>query len=102
MQTIPLPSQTRQVSRLSPPAWSLLVTDAGVRLLLVPCVVFIALASNTTYLADFWHHLARGRAIVTDGALLDHDVFTFTVTGRPFQDVNWLAQVIYYFLFSAG
>ena len=79
-----------------------LPTDAWVRWLLVPAVAFIALAGNTSYLADFWHHLARGRAIVEDGRLLDHDIFTCTVAGQPFQDVNWLSQVIYYQLFNVG
>ncbi len=79
-----------------------LPSDIWVRLLLVPVLVFITLASNTSYLADFWHHLARGRAIVTQGQLLDHDIFTFTVNGQPFQDVNWLSQVIYFLLYEQG
>src|SRR4029077_15903124 len=51
---------------------------------------------------DFWHHLARGRVIVTGGKLLDHDVFTFTAAGQNFQDVNWLSQVVYFLLFNEG
>ncbi len=77
-------------------------TDVWVRFLLVPCVTFIALASNTAYLADFWHHLARGRVVVSEGYLLDHDIFTFTAQGQTFQDVNWLAQVCYFVLFEQG
>jgi hypothetical protein len=84
----------------APPRW--LPTDAWLRVLLVPALVFIALASNTAYLADFWHHLARGRLIVTEGHLLDHDVFTFTAGGQSFQDVNWLSQVVYFLLFDQG
>jgi hypothetical protein len=80
----------------------LLPTDAWVRWLLVPALAFIALATNTAWLADFWHHLARGREIVSRGELLDHDIFTFTVPGREFQDVNWLTQVGYYLLYQAG
>jgi hypothetical protein len=83
-----------------PPCW--LPTDAWVRLLLVPFLVFVALASNTSYLADFWHHLARGRYIVIHGRLLDHDIFTFTVQGTTLQDVNWLSQVIYFLLYEQG
>ncbi len=77
-------------------------TDAWVRLALVPVLAFVALAGDRNYLADFWHHLARGKAIVTDGRLLDHDIFTFTVPGQPFQDVNWLSQVFYSHLFHWG
>jgi hypothetical protein len=79
-----------------------LPTNTWVRLAIVPALVFMALVTNHTYLADFWHHLARGRAIVTEGRLIDHDVFTFTVAGREFQDVNWLSQVVYYRLFEQG
>ena len=65
---------------MSAPLRRLLPTPAWARAALVPALVFIALATDRNYLADFWHHLARGRAIVdfvaslTDGqatALLD-------------------------------
>jgi hypothetical protein len=36
------------------------------------------------------------------GTLVDHDLFTFTVTGQPFQDVNWITQVGYFWLFELG
>ncbi len=83
-------------------AASWLPTDIWVRLLVVPVLVFIALASNTSYLADFWHHLARGRVIVTERQLLDHDISTFTVKGQIFQDVNWVSQVFYFLLYEQG
>ncbi|MBI3407884.1 MAG: hypothetical protein HY040_05955 [Planctomycetes bacterium] len=80
----------------------LLPTDSWVRFALVPALVFIAMAGDRNYLADFWHHLARGREIVAQGSLLDRDIFTYTVPGQPFQDVNWLSQVVYYGLFELG
>ncbi|MFO0964968.1 MAG: hypothetical protein U0793_05170 [Gemmataceae bacterium] len=76
--------------------------DRQVRYLLVPVLVFVAQASDTMYLADFWHHLARGEVIHAEGRLLDHDIFTFTVRGAPFRDVNWLSQWIYAWLFGIG
>jgi hypothetical protein len=89
------PVQRLQAARFLP-------TDAWLRWLLVPALAFVALATSTTWLADFWHHLARGRAIVTSGRLLDHDIYTFTVSGAAFQDVNWLTQVVYYLLYQTG
>jgi drug/metabolite transporter superfamily protein YnfA len=86
--------------RLDPRA--LLPTPTWLRLSIVPVLAFIATVSDHNYLADFWHHLARGRAIVESGTLVDHDLFTFTVAGQPFQDVNWLTQVGYYWLFDLG
>src|SRR5581483_3535435 len=79
-----------------------LPTDTWVRYALVPVLVFIAMASDQSYLADFWHHLARGRAMAEEGRLVDHDLFTFTVPGKPFQDVNWLSQLCYYGLYQWG
>ena len=81
---------------------SWLPTSTIVRWLFVPALVFICMMANYGYLTDFWHHLARGRAIVEDGQLLNEDRFTFTVAGTGFQDVNWLTQVIYYRLYELG
>jgi hypothetical protein len=80
----------------------LVPTGNWTRVVLVPALVFIALATDRNYLADFWHHLARGRAMAAEGRLVDDDRFTFTVPGRAFQDVNWLSQVVYHTLFEAG
>jgi hypothetical protein len=87
---------------MTPARARFLPTNAWVRAAIVPVLVFIAMAADRSYLADFWHHLARGRAIVQEGQLLDRDVFTFTVPGRSFQDVNWLTQVFYYYAFDLG
>ncbi len=80
----------------------LLPTETWARAALVPALVFIALATDRGYLADFWHHLARGRDIASEGRLLDEDRYTFTVSGRQFQDVNWLSQLGYHALYELG
>lgn len=80
----------------------LLPTDRWTRLLLAPALVFIATAVDRNYQTDLWHHLARGRAIVAEGRLLNEDRFTYTVFGRPLQDVNWSWQVLFYRLHTLG
>jgi hypothetical protein len=80
----------------------LLPTDRWMRALLAPALVFIATAIDRNYQTDLWHHLARGRAIVTEGRLLNKDRFTYTVSGQPFQDVNWGWQVLSYQLYTLG
>src|SRR5215471_1380238 len=83
------------LARLLPPSrW--------LRALLAPALVFIATAGDRNYQTDFWHHLARGRAMVESGAFVDHDQFTYTVAGAAFQDTNWLPQLLYYLLYSVG
>src|SRR6185437_3675233 len=80
----------------------LLPTDRWMRALLAPALVFIATAIDRNYQTDLWHHLARGRAIVTEGRLLNNDCFTYTVSGQPLQDVNWGWQVMAYHLYTLG
>ncbi len=77
-------------------------TDRWTRLLLAPALVFIATAVDRNYQTDLWHHLARGRAIVAEGQLLNVDRFTYTVAGRPLCDVNWGWQVLFYRLHALG
>ena len=80
----------------------LLPNDVWVRALLPSVLVFLAACMDRNYQTDFWHHLARGRVMVEQGALVNHDLFTFTVPGKEFQDANWLTQLLYYVLFRAG
>src|SRR5205809_853477 len=79
-----------------------LPTGVWVRAALVPALVFMALATERNYFQDFWHHLARGRAMVQQGRLVDQDLFTCTVPNIAFQDVNWLTQIGYHHLFETG
>jgi hypothetical protein len=63
---------------------------------LIVAVLFLALfamAVRTPADTDVWWHLAAGRAIVTTGRIPYMDQFSFTVNGRPWTDVYWLAQV---------
>jgi hypothetical protein len=85
-----------------PPLTRFLPTGAWTRALLAPALVFIATAMDRNYSTDFWHHLARGRAMAQHGGLVDQDLFTYTVPGQPFQDTNWLTQLVYYALHSLG
>src|SRR5262245_42359267 len=79
-----------------------LPTDAWVRALIAPALVFIACGIDRNYQTDLWHHLARGRVIVEEGEILNEDRFTYTVLGERFQDVNWLAQVAFYRVWQLG
>ena len=63
---------------------------------LIVVVLFIALfamAVRTPADTDMWWHLGAGRAIVTTGRIPHVDEFSFTVRGKPWVDVYWLAQV---------
>jgi len=47
----------------------------------VPIVVLIACCLDRGYQTDFWHHLARGRAIVSTGNVVNVDLFTCSLGG---------------------
>jgi len=80
-----------------------LPTAAWTRALFAPVLMFVATSVDRNYQTDFWHHLARGRAIADSGAMVDHDLFTCTVPpDQSFQDANWLAQLSYHYLYAAG
>jgi hypothetical protein len=72
---------------------------------LIVAVLFVALlamAVRTPVDTDTWWHLGAGRAILTGGRALTADVFSFTVPGRPWTNVQWLAQVGLYALHRLG
>jgi hypothetical protein len=78
------------------------LSNTAVRLAYAPVLAFVALATNREYLCDFWHHLARGQAMIQTREMVDHDLFTFTVAGTPLVDLNWLTQLGYSALFNLG
>lgn len=71
-----------------------------VRLLLVPALAFIATGVDRGYQTDLWQHLARGRLIAAERAVVAVDRFTFTAAGKPLYDNNWLTQLVYYAVHS--
>jgi hypothetical protein len=81
---------------------NLIPTGNWVLAAMAPVLVFVATGLNRNYMVDFWHHLARGRAIVQQGQIVNEDLFTYTIPGEPLQDANWLSQIIYYCLYSLG
>jgi len=69
---------------------------------IAPALTFIGTSLPRHYQTDFWHHLARGRAIVQSGTLVNDDRFTYTVAGQPLRDPNWLSQILFYGLYEVG
>ena len=79
-----------------------MLSSAWPRALIAPALVFVATATDRQYLVNFWHHLARGRAIVEQQQLINQDLFTYTVAGQPLVNVNWLTQIFYFSAFELG
>ena len=72
---------------------------------LVVIVIFVglfAMAVRTPADTDMWWHLGTGRAIVTTGRIPHADEFSFTVRGKPWVNVQWLAQLGMYSAYRIG
>jgi hypothetical protein len=78
------------------------LAGVSVRWLIAPVIVFVATSVDRSYQTDFWHHLARGRAMAEQGRIVNEDLFTYTVAGQQFQDNNWLTQLFYHAVFQLG
>ncbi|MGQ0645567.1 MAG: hypothetical protein ACT4O3_08760 [Elusimicrobiota bacterium] len=64
--------------------------------------LFFSALSVPLYDADLWWHLAAGREMVERGVFLRHDIFSHTLLGAPWTNVEWLGQVLVYGLVDAG
>ncbi|OGS51600.1 MAG: hypothetical protein A3J79_14630 [Elusimicrobia bacterium RIFOXYB2_FULL_62_6] len=65
-----------------------------------------ALAASAFFLPvinpDLFWHLSAGRFMFDHGAVPRADFLSWTMAGRPWFDFEWLAQLIYYWLFLKG
>lgn len=51
---------------------------------------------------DLWLHLKTGEVILRTGKVPLHDIFSFTIPGRPWVNHEWLFQMIAYKIYSFG
>lgn len=82
-------SRLRSIVAVSPFSRSL------VWLLLIVWTIVI-LAVRKVAESDIWYHLANARQIIEDRAVPRVDVYTFTASGAPVIDFEWLSELVYY------
>ena len=85
--------QPRTAARLS--------CAASAALLLTLTAYAVYASSTTITCADMWWHLATGRYIVDHLEIPRTDIFSYTAAGSTWHNQEWLAQVIFYALFSS-
>jgi hypothetical protein len=51
--------------------------------------------------ADLWGHLTFGRDIVTEGTIVQPDLYSFTAD-RPWVNHEWLAEVVFFSIYRFG
>jgi len=51
---------------------------------------------------DIFWHLSAGRRMAGTGALIRADFLSWTLAGEPWTNFEWLVQLVYHYLYSAG
>ena len=51
---------------------------------------------------DFWWHMEDGSWIINHGRLPTHELFTYTVSSKPWSDQEWGSEVLGDLIFRAG
>lgn len=77
--------------------WTLKKTLVIITLFLTFC---INLNFNTDN--DIWWHLKAGEYIVKNKIVPETDIFSYTAVGHTWMNHEWLAQVIFYLLYTIG
>ena len=63
-------------------------------------VVVLGLFIGAEQDPDFWWHLRIGRWMVENGRLPSSDLFTFTATGHPWTDHEYLTEILMWLAYS--
>jgi hypothetical protein len=71
---------------------------------LLIAILFVAIFTMAVRVptdTDTWWHLRSGEYILRTRSIPRHDVFSHTMTGKPWIDHGWLAQIAIYLLYAA-
>lgn len=63
-------------------------------------IVVISLTNFADY--DYWWHMKKGETIVNTGKITNPDTFSYTFSGQPDEDGEWLADFIIYQSYNLG
>lgn len=73
--------------------------SSSLPILLVLGVVSLLLIFPVQDFDIFWH-LANGRAMLDSGTIVNQEIFSFTSNGKHFSNHAWLAQIIFFLVFT--
>jgi hypothetical protein len=79
------------------------MTILGSKRLLIAAILLFGLLAMTARSAtdpDLWWHLRTGQWMVENGRVAHHDHFSFTRGGSPWVSHEWLAEIVFYELWS--
>lgn len=71
---------------------------------LLIAILFVAIFTMAVRVptdTDTWWHLRSGEYMLRTRSIPRHDVFSYTIAGKPWIDHGWLAQIALYLLYAA-
>ena len=74
--------------------------DYAIAALLFAAVALLVFFRIQDY--DFFWHVANGKAMVAQGRIINEEIFSYTRPGIRFPNHEWLAQIIFYVIFSTS
>ncbi|MGH9103206.1 MAG: hypothetical protein ACRDYD_09545 [Acidimicrobiales bacterium] len=69
------------------------VTPLGWALVALPCLVLLRLGLTQGLTGDTYWHVTAGRWMVSHQAFMTRDIYSYTLHGRPWTDVDWAWEV---------
>src|SRR5512136_385324 len=76
--------------------------DLRTTLTLLTFMAIFAMATRAVVDTDLYWHLAAGRYIVETRTVPTVDPFSSTMLGKPWVDIYWLAQVVWYLIYQVA
>jgi hypothetical protein len=70
-----------------------------------PAVVLLAILiadSNRRADPDLWGHIRFGQAFIANRHLIDRDAYSYSASGAPWHDYEWLAEVVIAFAYNSA
>jgi hypothetical protein len=62
--------------------------------------LIISYSISEIYCLDIWLHLRAGEYILKNKAIPRYDIFSYTVSNKPWINHEWLSQIIFYQIYS--
>jgi hypothetical protein len=73
------------------------------KILLVVSFLFVAvLVFYRIQDADFFWHIANGKAMIEQGRIVNEEIFSYTRPGVLFSNHEWLSQILFHLIFKYG
>jgi hypothetical protein len=78
---------------------SQLIEKISLAILMLLCAVLVFYRIQD---ADFFWHIANGKAMLEQGRIINEEIFSYTRSGVRFSNHEWLSQILFYFTYKTS